>query len=162
VLPLNNKPRIALILACAALVLAGYAVYTARASGGASANGGACVDQNAREQVALLRRALVERDALVAQLARAAHVPAAVPSPTEAPTEPPSEAPPRPEVALDVRRRRYARFDSPNPAVSVTQNADGSYEIRTTDPALAGTILQVTAVTPSGDEDKVFIRVPQP
>jgi hypothetical protein len=153
----QNSPKLvaALVIACLALALA---MYAALRGPGAPAAGGTCADQEARDRIEQLRRALAERDALVARLARAASAPAvpAEPSPPrEAPAEPPPEAPAGPG------RPRYARFETPNPAVSVTQNADGSYEIRTTDPALAGSVMQVTAVTASGAQDKVFIRIPQ-
>jgi hypothetical protein len=42
----------------------------------------------------------------------------------------------------------------------VTQKDDGTYDIRTTDPALSGTTMQITAVTATGDEDTLFIRIP--
>ena len=48
----------------------------------------------------------------------------------------------------------------PNPAVTVTQKADGTYDIRTTDPKLSGTSMVIKAVTSSGEEDTLVIQVP--
>jgi hypothetical protein len=48
----------------------------------------------------------------------------------------------------------------PNPAVTVTQKPNGTYDIRTTDPKLSGTSLAIKAVTSSGDEDTLVIQVP--
>jgi hypothetical protein len=61
---------------------------------------------------------------------------------------------------MDPGPRRYVRFEVPNPAVRVTQNDDGTFDIRSTDPSLAGSILTVTAISESGAADKVLIRVP--
>jgi hypothetical protein len=148
----NSKVYAALAIACIALALS---IHTAvRAPGEPKATGSnACIDQEARDQTDELRRALAERDALVARLARAANPPGNDSTPG-APS-------PRPPAPRDPGPRRYAHFEIPNPAVSVTQKDDGTYDIRTTDPTLAGSIMQVTAVTQSGDEDKLLIRIPQ-
>jgi hypothetical protein len=42
----------------------------------------------------------------------------------------------------------------------VTQKDDGTFDIRSTDPSLAGSVLTVTAIGESGAADKVLIRVP--
>jgi hypothetical protein len=155
----------ALAIACLALALS---IRTAlREPRGASAAApGACTDQQARDQIAILRNALAGRDALIGQLGRAAN-PASDPPSAVEPSQPPrtAETPavpatPAASEAPAARRPRYTRFETPNPAVSVTQKADGTYEIRTTDPALAGSVMEVTAVTASGDETKVMIRIP--
>jgi len=150
----QNNPKIyaALVIACIALALS---IHTAvRGPGDAKTNSAnTCVDQEARDQTAKLRRALAERDALVAQLARAANATGGPPAAVEPSQQPP--APPEPGL------RRYTHFEIPNPAVSVTQKDDGTYDIRTTDPSLAGSVMQITAVTESGHEDKVLIRIPQ-
>jgi hypothetical protein len=148
----NPKVYVALVIACIALALS---IHTAvRGPNEAKPIGSsACIDQTARDQLDKLRRALAERDALVARLARADHVPSNSSNAIEA--SQPLSTPP------DMGPRRYAHFEIPNPAVSVTQKDDGTYDIRTTDPALAGSVMQITAVTQSGDEDKLLIRIPQ-
>jgi hypothetical protein len=158
----NPKVYVALVIACVALALS---IHTAvRGPGGPSGPGsGACVDQEARDQTASLRRALAERDAVIGRLARAANAPGSAANTVEPPREPeplPALEPP-PAVPPEPGRRRYARFVIPNPAVSVTQKDDGTYDIHTTDPALTGATMEITAVTASGKEDKVFLRVPQ-
>jgi hypothetical protein len=155
----HSKVHAALAIACLALALSIYAAVR-RPSGGESPATHACIDPEARDQVAVLRRALAERDALVGRLARAADA-AGDGSNVAGKASPPGERSRGPETPSDPGRRRYAHFETPNPAVSVTQNADGSYDIRTTDSSLAGSIMQITAVTPSGEEDKVFVRIPQ-
>jgi len=149
----QNSPKLVVALVLAGLALA-VSVHTAlRGPAAPAASDRMCIDQEARDRTDRLSRALAERDALVARLARAASAPV--------PPADTVESPPAPAAPPEPGRRRYARFETPNPAVSVTQNADGSYEIRTTDPALAGSVMQITAVTASGAQDKVFIRVPQ-
>ena len=149
----QNSPKLVVALVLAGLALA-VSVHTAlRGPAAPAASDRTCIDQEARDRIDRLSRALAERDALVARLARAASAPV--------PPADTVESPPAPAAPPEPGRRRYARFETPNPAVSVTQNADGSYEIRTTDPALAGSVMQITAVTASGAQDKVFIRVPQ-
>jgi hypothetical protein len=147
----NSKIYAALAIACLALVLS---LHTAmRGPSEAKAPGaGACVDQVARDQVDKLRGALAERDAIIARLARAANAPSGA---TAAPEPPPSPAtPPEPGP------RRYVHFEIPSPAVSVTQKDDGTFDIRTTDPTLAGSVIQVTAFTQAGGEDKLLMRIP--
>jgi len=147
----NPKLYAALVIACLALALS---IHTAlRGPSEAKPTGAsACIDQEARGQLDQLRRAVVERDAVVAQLARAGNAPGS--ASTAAEPSPPRATPPEPGP------RRYVHFEIPNPAVSVTQKDDGTYDIRTTDPALAGSIIQVTAVSPSGQEDKLLMRIP--
>jgi len=41
------------------------------------------------------------------------------------------------------------------------QKEDGSYDIRTTDLSLAGSVLQVTGVTQSSEERTLLIRIPR-
>jgi hypothetical protein len=151
------KAYVVPVIACAALALS----IDAMRAGGPSVPSGPsgaerCVDQDAREQIDRLRRALADRDALVARLARASGTQGSAGATIEA--APPPSPPPAEPVA--PAPRRFVRFESPNPAVSVTQKADGSYDIRTTDPALAGTVVQITAVTAAGEEEKVLIRIP--
>jgi hypothetical protein len=151
----NRKAHAALTIAGLALALSAYTAVRGR-SAAPAAGSGACIDPEARAQADRLRRALVERDAVIARLARAANVPGET-RPVEAPA-----STDRPEPEPDRASRRYARFEIPNPAVSVTQKADGKYEIRTTDPSLAGTVMQITGVTEAGHEDKMLIRIPAP
>jgi hypothetical protein len=148
----QHNPKVYAALGIASLALA-LSIYTAvRGRSEASAPGSsACVDPDARAQVEKLRRALVERDARLAQLARATNVPGPDPAPVEAA---------QPAAPADPESRRYTRFEIPNPAVTVTPKDDGTFDIRTTDPALAGTVMQITAYTQSGDEQKVLIRIP--
>ncbi len=150
----NTKLTAALVIACAALALSVHGALRGPREG-TPAGGHACVDQQARDQTERLRRALAERDLAIAGLARPASAPAA-PSPSTSPSpSSPSSSPP-PERSP----RYYAHFEVPNPAVTVTQKANGTYDIRTTDPKLSGTTLKITAVTEAGDEDTLFIRIP--
>jgi hypothetical protein len=146
----------------AALAVAGIAlavsIHTALrgpsdGSGDARPTGaGACTDREARDQLDRLRRVVAERDTLVARLAHGATMPVDPLPPVE-----PSQ---RHEEPPETGPRRYARFEIPNPAVSMTQKGDGTYEIRTTDPTLAGSVMPITAITQSGAEDKMLIRIP--
>lgn len=147
----NPKLYAALVIACLALALS---IHTAvRGPSEARPTGGsACIDQEARGQLDQLRRALLQRDAVVTQLARAATA--------QGNSSGASDPPAQPVPPAEQGPRRYVHFEIPNPAVSVTQKDDGTYDIRTTDPALAGSILQVTAVTASGQEDKILMRIP--
>jgi hypothetical protein len=148
----NPKIHAALAIACLALALS---VYAAVRGSSAAKSGGTCVDPEARDQTAKLRQALAERDAMVARLVRATAAPGAR-SMAGAPLPPsPSAAPP------ESGPRRYAHFEIPNPAVSVTQKDEGTYDIRTTDPTLAGSVIQITAITSSGEEHKMLIRIPR-
>ena len=145
--PGQGKAVAALAIACVALALAIHAELRGGAAGPGSA---AAVDPVARDQVAQLRRALAERDAIAARLAppsagAAAAIPAGGPPPAPAPGPEP---------------RRYVRFEIPNPAVRVTQHDDGSFDIRSTDPGLAGQVMTITAISDTGAEDKIYIRVP--
>jgi hypothetical protein len=150
----QNNPKVlaGLAIACVALALS---LYTAVRGSSAAKTGDKCVDQEARDQTARLRQTIAERDAVITRLVRGASAPAA------SPTAAAPSAPPPPAAAPESGPRRYTHFEIPNPAVSVTQKDDGTYDIRTTDPALAGSVMQITAVTPSGDEDKLLIRIPQ-
>lgn len=154
----NTKLSAALVIACAALALA---AYSALRGSGASSDGRACVDQQARDQTERLRRMLSERDATIAHLARAANATANAPVGAGAPSSSLSSSPSSQLPSEAERRPRlYAHFEVPNPAVTVTQKADGTYDIRTTDRKLSGTSLAIKAVTPSGDEDTLVIQVP--
>src|SRR5262249_27726864 len=117
---------------------------------------GACVDQQARDQTERLRRLLTERDAMLTQLARSASSPAA--TPLQSPSGPPSGPPSAPSET--PRPRRFTRFEVANPAVTVSQNDNGTYHGHTTYPKLAGSTVQVTAVAENGDEMTLYIRVP--
>jgi hypothetical protein len=163
----SSTPSAALVIACAALALS---AYSALRGSGASSDGRACVDQQARDQTEGLRRTLTERDAMIARLARAASAAAngstaagdplagtPSPSPSPSPPSPPSSSP---SPAEADRPRVYTHFEVPNPAVTVTQKPNGTYDIRTTDPKLSGTSLAIKAVTSSGDEDTLVIQVP--
>jgi hypothetical protein len=123
-----------------------------------------CVDEEARREVAALRQTVAQRDAVIASLGRridgasgsgsgsagAATVPGA-------PTDPANPGPP---VVEQADARRFVRFEVPNPAVTVTQKDDGTLEVRTTDPSLAGSVLTVTAITANGHQERVLVRVP--
>lgn len=153
--PMKNwKLHAALAIACVALALS---IYTAvRGPGGAPAAGAhACIDQEARAGANELRRALADRDAVIARLARA---PVPVPGVPAAGAAAGGPAPPSTPAAPGPRR--FTHFEIPNPAVTVTQKDDGTYDIRTTDPALSGTVMEITAVTSSGTEDRMLIRIP--
>jgi hypothetical protein len=161
----NMKLNAALVIAGAALALSIYA--TVRAPDGAGPH--ACIDREARDQTDKLRKALAERDALIARLTRAATGPAGTPAAAAAAADMPagSRLPPSPSSASGSSSspprpgpKRFTHFEVPNPAVTVMQKDDGTYEIRTTDPALSGTTMQITAVTATGDEDTLFIRIP--
>lgn len=148
----NTKLNAALVIACAALALSVRGALRGPTEA-TPAGGPTCVDQQARDQTERLRRAMAERDIATAGLARSAGAPAASsqsPSPSPSSPSPPPEGSPR----------YYAHFEVPNPAVTVTQKTDGTYDIRTTDPKLSGTTLKITAVTQAGDEDTLFIRIP--
>jgi hypothetical protein len=149
----NTKLNAALVIAAAALAVSIYTAVRGPADAASAAH--VCVDRDARDQADKLRKMLVERDALVTRLARAASAP-----PTGPGSEPARPAASQPSPPPDRKPRLYTHFEVPNPAVTVTQKDDGTYDIRSTDPKLSGTTLQITAVTPSGEEDTLFIRVP--
>ena len=163
----SSKLSATLVIACAALALS---AYSALRGSGASSDGRTCVDQQARDQTEQLRRTLAERDAMIARLARAANatapgaiaasVPSASPSPSSSPRSSPSSSQSPPPSEADPQPRVYTHFVVPNPAVTVTQKPNGTYDIRTTDPKLSGTSLAIKAVTSSGDEDTLIIQVP--
>ncbi|HEY0987462.1 MAG TPA: hypothetical protein VGD80_10440 [Kofleriaceae bacterium] len=155
----NTKLNAALVIAAAALAVS---IYTAvRGPADAASATHVCVDRGARDQADSLRKMLVERDALVTRLARTAGAPPSVPTAESAKADPPSDgASPRPSQSARPQPKRYTHFEVPNPAVTVTQKADATYDIRTTDPRLSGTIMTITAVTQSGEEDTLYIRIP--
>jgi hypothetical protein len=161
----SSKLSAALVVACAALALS---AYSALRGSGATGDGRACVDQQARDQTERLRRALTERDAVIARLTRQpngtaggqATEAAAAPSPSSASSPSSPSSPSAPQSPSPPQPRFYAHFEVPNPAVTVTQKANGTYDIRTTDPKLSGTSMAIKAVTSSGDEDTLFIQVP--
>lgn len=148
-------------LAIAGLALAISIVTAVRGAGGAPAGGsGACVDPEAREQLDKLRRALAERDVLLARLARAPGAPGASGGGASGEAGSGGETPQPRAAPSDPASSRFVRFVVPNPAVSVTQKEDGSYDIRTTDRSLVGSVLQVTGITQSGEEQTLLIRIP--
>jgi hypothetical protein len=152
----NRKVQVALAIACGALALS---IYTVARGGDARVTGpNVCVDQDARAQMASLRQALAERDAALVRLTRAA---AAASTGDQAAAAGDRAEPARRTAPLETGPRRYVHFEIPNPAVTVTQKDDATYDIRTTDPSLAGTTLTITAVTATGEEDKMMIRIPQ-
>lgn len=144
----NTKLTAALVIACAALALSVHGALRGPRDATSSV-GHACVDQQARDQTERLRRALGERDIAIAGVARSASARAGEPA---APSPPPPPSEPSP--------RYYAHFEVPDPAVTVTQKANGTYDIRTTDPRRSGTTMKITAVTQTGEEDTLFIRIP--
>jgi len=116
----QNTPKVhaALVIAGIALALSMYAVV--RGPSDATAGANACIDQEARAQTDKLRRALADRDALVARLARAVNVPgngSATGEPSQRLAAPPDPGP-----------RRFTHFETSNPAVSVAQKDDGTYD----------------------------------
>jgi hypothetical protein len=155
----NRKVQVALVVACGALALSLYTAVRGGSDGRASGPT-VCVDQDARAQMASLRLALAERDAALARLSRAAAAAATATNDSAAATGDRAE-PARRAALLETGPRRYVHFEIPNPAVTVTQKDDATYDIRTTDPSLAGSTLQITAVTATGEEDKMMIRIPQ-
>jgi hypothetical protein len=150
----NSKVYAALVIACAALALAIHAEVRG-ASDAPAAGSSVFIDRDARAQLDKLRHELAERDAIIARLTRAASASGGTAAATE-----PALVPTAPSAPLEQGPRRYVHFEIPNPAVSVTQKDDGTYDIRTTDPSLAGTVMQITAVTQSGEENKLLIRIP--
>jgi hypothetical protein len=146
----------AVYVAGLALALSIYAV--ARGPRGVTSTGAAaCVDPEARDQLGALRREVAAHDVMIRRPAPIADSAERAGSAAVATAGEPVPPAPSPASA----RPRYARFETANPAVSVTQNADGGYEIHNTDPALAGSVIQVTAVAPSGEQTPVLIRIPQ-
>jgi hypothetical protein len=113
----------------------------------------ACVDEDARRDLAMLTRTVAERRASEPKPGTPAPPP---PIATPGTTSTPGAATSTP----DASPRRYQSIKSPNPALSVAQKDDGSYEIKTTDPALSGSVVVVTGVRPSGEEETLFVRVP--
>jgi hypothetical protein len=155
---MSRDPKVyaALVIACAGLTLS---IHTAlREPVATTAPGAAYVEQRSRDQIEQLRRALAERDAMIARLARPPVGLGSSPPGADVPPVAPAQ---QPSASRDLGPQRFAHFNVPNPAVSVTQKADGLYDIRTTDPALAGTVIQVSAVTESGEEVSLLLRIPQ-
>lgn len=150
----QHSPKLYAVLAVACIAL-GLSIYTVVRGPSAAkpTSSSACVDQEARTELGKLRRALADRDAFIARLTRT------LPAQSGAATT--GEQLSRPSTPPESGPRRYTHFEIPNPAVSVTQKDDGTFDIRTTDPTLAGSILQVTAVTQAGVEDQLMIRIPQ-
>jgi hypothetical protein len=120
----------ALAVACGALALAAFATFRG-ADGARTTAPTVCIDQEARAELDRLRRTVAQRDALLAQRGPpvSADLGPALDGDAAAPASPP-------------RRRGHAprAVRIPNPAVSVTQQPDGLLDIRTTDPALTGSI----------------------
>jgi hypothetical protein len=115
----------------------------------------ACVDADARAAVERLRREVALNEA--AQ--RVSALPPGV-LPPGAPGAPPA-APLAAEGRVPVGEfRRYARIETSNPNVTVAQRQDGSYDVKTSDPSLAGTVLPVKAISSDGYEDTILIRIP--
>lgn len=137
----------ALAIAVVALVLAIRA--SMRTSSVAPAAKADCVDQQARERLDAMSRTLAERELAIARLTS---------SLANAGSAGTSATPALPQGSDGIVH--FAHIESPNPAVTVTQKADGSYDIRTTDPKLSGQIIVVTAVTATGEEQKLNVRVP--
>lgn len=81
------------------------------------------------------------------------------PVPGTAPASGPASLRPAPPVR-DLGPRRYSHFEIANAAVRVAQKADGTYDVQTTDPALAGALVRVVAVTEAGDADELIVRIP--
>jgi len=145
-------------IACVAVGLV-VAAVAGRTRGAASIAPGACVDGAARDQITELRRVVMEQAARTTQLARVAE---RLPTPATAAAPAPRQAAPRQAApAPDLGPRRYARFEASSDALRVEQRPDGTYDVRTTDPALAGSLARVVAVTASGDEDELIVRIPE-
>jgi hypothetical protein len=155
----QNNPKIYAALAMGGLALA-LSIHTAvRGRADAKPTGSsACIDQEARGQADKLGRALVERDAVIARLERVVNASRSGPGAIEPPS-PLSSPPPSKPATSGIRR--YSRFEIPNPAVSITQKDDGAFDIQTSDPSLVGSVIQVTAVTQSGDADEILFRIMQ-
>ena len=145
----------ALVVAGGALALSIHTAVRDRGDAAGTPTGGVCVDADARAELAQLRRVAAIRDARVrvaAAAAGAAGAAAAGGSDGDAVEATAPTVAPGP--------RRYTRFEIPEPAVTVTQGADGAIEIHTRDPALSGRVLTIHAITDGGERDEMMIRVP--
>ncbi len=118
----------------------------------------ACADPDARAAVEQLRR---EVALLTASLATrsAPSAPPGMPLGGTAGTPPSGGGTPRPNVPVG-EFRRYAHMETSNPAVTVVQKEDGTYDVKTTDPALAGTVILATATGRDGVVDQIWVRIP--
>jgi hypothetical protein len=114
----------------------------------------ACADPDARAAVEQLRR---EVALLTAALATRS-APSAPPGGMGG-TPPGGGGAPRSNVPVG-EFRRYAHMETSNPAVTVVQKEDGIYDVKTTDPTLAGTVVLATATGRDGVVDQIWVRVP--
>jgi hypothetical protein len=157
-------------IACAALAVSVVALVQGRrepapivASGGPGACASACAAvEEARASVERIWRAMALREAALA----------AAGSPPPGGPSPPPEAPPEPDAGGAASRSmlspdagrwlRYTAFKVSNPAITIAQReADGLLDVETSDPALAGTIVPVTATTTDGKEIHLLVKVPR-
>lgn len=110
----------------------------------------ACVDADARQELAQLRARLEAREKVPAPRpleATAIATPTALPGPT---------GKPKPGDGI----RRYTRFEGVDPRVTIVQKDDGIFDIKTRDPSLSGTIMSIIAVGDDGVGDQMMIRIP--
>jgi hypothetical protein len=162
----SKKERYAVgAIACAALVVSVVALVRGRrepapivASGGPCACASACAEvEEARASVERMSRAMALREAAQAKL-RPSSPPPGMP-PDAVPDGPPPRSTPSPDAG---RWLRYTSFKVSNPAITIAQKEEnGLLDVKTSDPALAGSIVSVTATTTDGDEIQLSVRVPR-
>jgi hypothetical protein len=122
----------------------------------------ACVDKEARATLDQVRRELTAADArAMSRLAMPPPFPSPpVPDATHAEAAPSAQAAAAPAASDNGGIRRYKHIETANPAVSVVQREDGNYDIKTTDPSLAGSVVVGRATMADGHVDQLFFHVP--
>ena len=151
------------VYAALAMSVVALAVGVAALARGRSAapTASSCVDAQARATLDQLRREVAAADARA--LSRLG--PTSPPTPTPVPAAPSADAPASTANAAAAPAstgaiRRYARIEAADPAVTVVQLEDGTYDIKTKDPSLAGSVVVARATTPDGRVDQLMIHVP--
>ena len=140
-------------IACAALALSVRASFSAPKTAPAPATPTAsCVDPEARALAESVQRTLIAQSMNPARVAVAAPGASSGSAAAAAPTRDPS--------ITDAGWRKYVRFEVANPSVKVTQRDDGVFDVKTTDPALRGSVVSMQAFTKTGESDQIFVRVP--
>jgi hypothetical protein len=144
-------------IACAALVTSVAGLVRGRSSpaqAAAPASASACVDAEARASLERVWGAMGQREAAQAKGPVGSLLPGAPPpwgaDSSAVPQRKPHKGP-----------MRFVSFKVPNPALTVVQREDGVIDAKTTDPTLAGTIVQVTATDIDGRELPLLVKVPQ-
>ncbi len=156
------------IVLLAALVAALVSVVTVRLAvpqPAVVAGSAAASDEALLREVADLRRELTQLRFAVQLSAATNPNPGALPPPGGLP-DPAPEPPPTPRVAAAPSdrppdpARRYERFDVPTSAVTVRQGSGGDLVIWSTDPALAGQVIEVRAWTSDATPHLLRLTVP--